>query len=235
MHIGQSGIFNTDIISSGVVGRLRPKVVCNQLNVDTRLGPQEWTVILPSHHSNIDQRMGGSVATPVSPSGFLNFGSGLATSTSANISPTIAMYFSTESDDDNISVSRDVSIFNMKLWIDDMGAFSGLPVVPYVQMLSSGVWHRNFTMTSGQYGAFEVQKSLPDQPNVMRIDGAPWMSGIGFDRSQIVYANIILPSGEYQTGRYGANGNFHWRFSYDWTSEFSHIHVGVGSGTHCDY
>lgn len=237
MTISQSGIYRKELVSSGVIGRLRPKMVCNQLNKNTLLGPQEWTIVLPDGHSNIDQRFGGSVATPISSSGYLNFGSGNAVSTSPIISPTIAMYFSTEADDGNISVSRDVSIFNMKLWVDDTSAFSGLGVEPYIQMLPSGVWHKNFTMGSGEYGAFEVPRSLPDSPNVKRIDGAPWLSGIGFDRSEIVYVNIILPSGNYATKRYGygGQGKFHWRLSYDWTSEYSHIHVGVGSGTHTDY
>jgi hypothetical protein len=139
---------------------------------------------------------------------------------------------------DNASgISEDISVFNMKLWIENDTAFSGLTTEPYIQMLPSGIWRRNLTLESGAYGAYEVPRALPDDPNIMRIDGVPWLSGVGQERTQIIYSSMIFQSGTYPVGRYGGlgAGTFRWRFTYDWTAEFAHIHINAGSGSYTDY
>ena len=121
--------------------------------------------------------------------------------------------------------------------MDNDTAFSGLSPQPYIQMLPSGVWRRNLYLPSGAYGAYEVPRTLPELPNISRIDGEPWMSGVGHERSQIIYASIVFPEGTYAVGRYGGLGsnNLRWRFTYDWTDKDAHIHIGLGSGRYTDY
>lgn len=230
----QSGIYENNII-----GSLRPKIMCIQITPRADLGPQLWNLALPSGHSDVEQLAGSCPAIPIVPSGYLNFGSGSNIHHTTWQSRTIPFLFmprwSTK-----YKITTDVSIFNMKLWIDDSTAFtdmraSGLD--PYFQMLPSGQWVTNLALSSGQHGAFAVPTSLPNNPNIARIDGAPWLSGVGFERTQIIYSNIIFPSGTYPTGRFGGLGenDFHWRFTYDFASEHSHIHVGFGSGSYTDY
>jgi hypothetical protein len=231
-HGTQSGIYQAVII-----GDLRPKIMCLQFHPGVILGPRTWNIILPSGHSDVEQLAGSCPFIPIEPSGFLNFGSGLNVVESGGfVSRTAAFIFMPRFDEAS-GISSNISVFNMKLWLETYTAFSGLAEEPYVQMLPSGVWRRNLILESGAYGAYEVPHTLPDDPNVMRIDGAPWMSGVGQERSQIIYSSLIFPSGEYQVGRYGGlgTGTFRWRFTYDWTARDAHIHIGPASGSYTDY
>lgn len=232
--IDQSGIYENNLI-----GDLRPKVMCLQLVPRSIIGPQLWTIVLPSGHSDVEQMAGSCPAIPIEPSGYINFGSGSNIVTTPWTSRTVPLVFLPKWDNKH-QVTTDITIFNMKLWMDSTTAFDDLNasgLYPYIQMLPSGVWVPNLQLSSGSYGAYEVPKSLPNQPNILRIDGAPWLSGVGFERTQIVYTSITLPTGTYQVGQYGGLGTseLHWRFTYDWASRDSHIHIGVGSGTHTDY
>jgi len=234
-----AGVNQSGIYIDQVIGNLRPKVVCMQIDPNAVLGPQSWNIVLPSGHSDVEQLAGSCPAISIEPSGFINFGSGVNVHTSQWTSRTAAFIFMPKWDDGQ-QVSTDITLFNMKLWMDNTTAFSGLRASglnPYIQMLPSGEWVRNLVLPSGAYGAFEVPSGLPDTPNISRIDGVPWLSGVGFERTQIIYSSIILPEGTYPVGRYGGLGltDLHWRFTYDWASEFSHIHIGTGSGTHTDY
>jgi|GEM_PF-4354083 len=231
-HGTQSGVYQNVII-----GDIRPKILCLQFKPGVILGPRTWNIILPSGHSDIEQFAGSCPFVSIKPSGFLNFGSGLnVVGQDGFVSRTAAFIFMPRFDDAS-GISEDISIFNMKLWLENDTAFSGLINEPYIQMLPSGIWRRNLILTSGAHGAYEVPRSLPSNPNIMRIDGAPWMSGVGQERTQIIYASLIFPSGTYQVGRYGGLGigTFRWRFTYDWTSEDAHIHIGTGSGSYTDY
>ena len=230
----QSGIYIGD-----VRGDLRPQIMCIQITPRADLGPQLWNLALPSGHSDVEQLAGSCPAIPIVPSGYLNFGSGSNIHTGVWQSRTIPFLFMPRWDNRN-KVTTDVAIFNMKLWIDNDNAFSGLQALglsPHFQMLPSGEWITNLSLSSGQYGAFAVPTALPADPNVARIDGAPWLSGVGFERTQIIYSNIIFQSGTYPTGRFGGlgEGDFHWRFTYDWADENAHIHLGLGSGSYTDY
>jgi hypothetical protein len=224
--INQSGIYPTE-----VKGDLRPKIMCAQFK-PWIVGPRTWNITLPSGHSDIEQLAGAAPATPIEPSGYLNFGSGLNEVTEEWTSRTTAFLFMPRWDSAS-GVNEDITIFNMKLWLENTDAFSGLSPQPYIQMLPSGVWQKNLVLTSGAYGAYEAPTAVPDDPNLMRIDGMPWMSGVGHERTQIVYSSIILESGTYPVGRYGGLGlgTFLWHFTYDWTAKSAHIHLGSGSYT----
>lgn len=226
----QSGIYPTR-----TVGDIRPKMLCVQYDMNI-VGPRTWNITLPEGHSDVEQLAGFAPATPIDPSGFLNFGSGLNIATTEWTSRTAAFVFMPRWDDAS-GVSEDISIFNMKLWIENETAFSGFSPQPYIQMLPSGVWRRNLYLPSGAHGAYEVPRSVPDQPNINRIDGMPWLSGVGHERTEIIYSSIILQSGTYPVGRYGGLGlgTFLWHFTYDWTAKNAHIHVDVGSGSYTDY
>jgi len=227
--VGQSGIYTTNVI-----GDLRPKMMCIQMYPHLLKGPQDWTIILTSGNVNVENYAGSCPAISIEPSGYLNFGSGENIVATQRASRTIPFLFLPKNSTVS-GITTNISVFNMKLWIDDKTTFSGFPKQPYIQMLPSGTWVQNLTLASGEYGAYEVPTSLPDNPNIMRIDGAPWLSGVGRERTQIIYSSIIMEPGTYETGRYGTSGDFHWRFTYDWSDEDAHIHVGLGSGTHSDY
>jgi hypothetical protein len=229
-HGSQSGLYN-----KVVIGNLRPKMLCVQFYPHI-VGPRIWNIALPDGHSDIEQLAGFAPFSPIIPSGYLNFGSGLNEVNKDWTSRTVAFIFMPRWDTAS-GISEDVSIFNMKLWIENDSAFSGLSPQPYIQMLPSGKWIKNLVLTSGAYGAFEVPRSLPSQPNINRIDGMPWLSGVGHERTQIIYSSIILTSGTYPVGRYGGlgAGTFLWHFTYDWTAKDAHINIGVGSGSYTDY
>ena len=234
-----AGINQSGIYQNSVIGSLRPKVMCLQLKPELLFGPQSWNIILSSGHSDIEQLAGSCPAISIEPSGFINFGSGCNYHETPWYSRTASFIFIPKWDAGQ-QVSTDISIFNMKLWMDDVTAFDDIEVLdlhPYIQMVTSGEWETNLSLPSGAHGAYEVPKTLPDQPNVMRIDGMPWLSGVGFERTQIIHSSIVLPCGIYPVGHYGGLEleNLHWRFTYDWASEFSHIHIGSATGTHTDY
>jgi hypothetical protein len=191
-------------------------------------GPSGWNLLLWENHYDIEQLAGTCEAISIEPSGYLNFGSGSTPFTAPWTSRTIAFIFMPKNDYDHPSVSGGFNIFNMKLWIENDSAFNGLPGQPYIQMLPSGVWVRNLNLGSGQYGAYEVPRSVPENPNVFRADGQAWMSGVGQQqRTQIIYASIVFPSGEYPVGQYGGLGlgTFRWRFTYDWTDQYARLQL----------
>lgn len=230
-HGSQSGIYQ-----KVVIGDLRPKIMCVQFYPNI-VGPRTWNISLPAGHSDVEQLAGFAPATPIEPSGFLNFGSGLNEITDEQWNSRTAAFIFMPRWDTASGVSEDITIFNMKLWLENTTAFSGFSPQPYIQMLPSGIWRRNLILTSGAYGAYEAPTSVPDDPNVMRIDGMPWLSGVGQERTQIIYSSIILESGTYPVGRYGGLGlgTFLWHFTYDWTAKSAHINIGAGSGSYTDY
>ena len=218
----QSGIY-----SFGLTGRIRPKILCVQYKRDLIFGPSGWNIILPSGHYSVESLPGSCAAISIQPSGTLNFGSGVTPVTEDPfVSNTIPFVFMPKTDKNNPSISEEITIFNMKLWIENKTAFTDQSLNPYIQMKPSGIWRRNLVLTSGYAGAFEVPSSLPAAQNIFRKDGNTWMSGIGQQQiTQIIYSSIIWASGSYPVGHYGGIGlgTFRWRFTYDWTDEFANL------------
>lgn len=123
-------------------------------------------------------------------------------------------------------IMENVKLFNVRFWMSNKTAFSGLDVADFYYTTSQD-WTRGTKLTRDTAGIALVPSSIPSTPNVYAGDNNIFVSGI-YNKTGYTYYIYLFGSfsGINATlGTYGnaSSGNFRFRISYDWSTDSANI------------
>lgn len=131
---------------------------------------------------------------------------------------------------DASSIGTNFKAFNMRFWVGNLTAFSGIPN-PTFYFLRSSEWREDFDfqpfisgiqMLGLSSGVQQLPLIMPEDQNIYaKTNEIVFISGNFKEKefTEFIYIRGVFPSGNYLLGTYGGLGlnTFTFKFSYDYT------------------